>query len=116
MSPEPSNPSSTSSKKAIETDLWIKPETLVQFPKGEIACLSLDDLADAFLLGTSGRGTKLNAYFQDQDGSGPRCQMLPPETTFKVIDVERRDASIPDALLLEIVGQASRHQMKVPMS
>lgn len=91
------------SKETLDADLWIKPEALVQFPKGEIACRRVEDLGNAFLLGVSGRGTKMNAYFEDQDGTGPRCLMLPPNLTFKVIDAERRDASLPDALLLEVV-------------
>lgn len=87
-------------------DPWIKPDTIVQFPKGEIACLSSDDLLETFLLGATGRGTKLNAYFQDQDGNGPRCLMLPPNRKFKVIDSEAGDvAKLPDALLLEVVGE-----------
>lgn len=87
-------------------DPWIKPDTVVQFPKGEIACLSSDDLLETFLLGATGRGTKMNAYFQDQDGNGPRCLMLPPNRNFKVIDSEVRDiAKLPDALLLEVVGE-----------
>lgn len=84
---------------------WIKPEAIVQFPKGQIACLSSDDLRDAFLLGATGRSTKMNAYFQDQDGSGPRCLMLPPNRNFKVIDSEVRGVpNFPQALLLEVVG------------
>jgi hypothetical protein len=97
--------STTPSKKAEEIEPWIKPESIVQFPKGEIACRSSDDLRDAFLLGATGRDTKMNAYFQDQDGSGARCLMLPSNLDFKVIDAEVRDSSgMPDALLLEVVG------------
>ncbi|MBO9582155.1 MAG: hypothetical protein J7498_14795 [Sphingobium sp.] len=83
---------------------WIRPESIVEFPKGEVACINREDLQQALILGVTGRQTKTQAYFEDQDGNGPRCLMLPAGTKFKVIDAEVNDPSHPDIILLEVIG------------
>ena len=79
----------------------IKPETIVTFPKGQIACLTEEALQNAVEDGLSGRETKMNRHFEADGG----CIMLDPSTPYKVIDAHSRSDELPDAAVLEIVGQ-----------
>jgi hypothetical protein len=83
----------------------IKPETILTFPKGEIACLDRDVLKQAIEYGLSGKATKLNGLLLTEDNDDGKCLMLDPKTRFKVIDAEYNDPSMPDAAVLEVVGE-----------
>lgn len=98
-------PTSTPPAAAVQPEATtanqIKPETIVTFPKGQIACLTEEALQSALEDGLSGRATKMNRHFEDDGG----CLMLDPATPYKVIDAHYRSAELPDAAVLEIVGE-----------
>lgn len=79
----------------------IKPETIVTFPKGQIACLTEEVLQSALQDGLAGRETKMNRHFEGDGG----CVMLDPSKSYKVIDAHYRSDELPDAAILEIVGE-----------
>lgn len=83
---------------------WIKPDSFVKFPKGQIACLDRNDLQAVMTLGMAGRGTKMKAYFDPNSDGGLRCLMLDSNVKYKVIDAEANDSEFPDALIVEVVG------------
>lgn len=83
----------------------IKPEMLVSFPKGNMACLSLASLQEVFLQGVKGEATKMNSHFIENGGPNADCLMLPPHEKYKVISVESNVPSQPDWLILELVGK-----------
>jgi hypothetical protein len=100
-------PDSWAEAAAAEPDSrpWLKPDSIVRFRLSEVACGDAHDLEQTIVLGLSGKGTKMNAYFTGQDGAGPRCTMLEPQHEYKVIDVTPDDRERPDVLLADIVGK-----------
>jgi len=86
------------------SDNRIKPETIVTFPKGEAACLTKEALQQFIELAGDNKATKANALF-DPSGDGPLCIMLPPTKRYKVIDAEYNAPDMPDAGVLEVVGE-----------
>ncbi|MFD2782217.1 hypothetical protein ACFS32_15220 [Novosphingobium pokkalii] len=64
-----------------------------------------EDLKQTMLLGLSGHETKMNSYFDPSNEDGPRCIMLSHSKRYKVIDAQANSHDIPDALILEIVGE-----------
>lgn len=88
---------------APDTSHQVRPEAMVTFPKGGIACLDKDDLQKAIEYGVSGRETKMQSLFVDHGGD---CVILSSAETFRVIDSEYNDPALPDAGVLEIVGKS----------
>jgi hypothetical protein len=91
-------------KAVTVADNKIKPESIVMFPKGQAACLTKDALEEFFVLAATHKATKANALFANGD-DGPQCIMLSPTTRYKVIDAEYNDPSLPEAAILEVVGE-----------
>jgi hypothetical protein len=79
----------------------IKPEMIIQFTKGTIACLSRDSLQEIMLHGVNGEATKMRAMMIDEGGD---CLMLDPKKRVRVISAEYND---PDSNIgiLEVVGE-----------
>jgi hypothetical protein len=91
--------------KPPAADGRIRPEEIVTFPKGEIACLSEDALQEVLVEGATGKETKMKSHFQRQNGDAGDCIMLQPGARFKVIDVHYNNPETPEAAILEVVGQ-----------
>jgi hypothetical protein len=96
--------SSVSANEAAHIEPWLKPEDVVRFPNGMMACMKREDLQEAMSLAASGHQTKMLAYFSPDSDGGLRCVMLDPAKKFKIIDAEANDANMPEALLVEVVG------------
>jgi hypothetical protein len=90
---------------SADARLWLKPDSIVRFSRSEVACLDASDLEKTVMLGRSGKGTKLNAYFTGLDGTGPRCRMLSPDQEYKVIDASANDWDRPQMLLADVVDK-----------
>lgn len=88
-------------RREAATANQIKPETIVTFPKGQIACLTEEALQSALQDGMAGRETKMMRHFEGDGG----CIMLDPSKSYKVIDAHYRNEDLPDAAVLEIVGE-----------
>ena len=79
----------------------IKPEDLVRFESGTLACVERDNLQQIVDHVLKGEKTKAAAMMVDQGGD---CLMLPPTKTLKVIHSEY-NATDSNIGLLEIVGK-----------
>ena len=79
----------------------IKPETIIRFTKGTLACLTKDDLVTITTHAMKGESTKVNAMMVEHDG---KCFMIPPTKRVKVIAAEYNNHN-DDLGLLEFVGE-----------
>jgi hypothetical protein len=79
----------------------IKPEMIIQFTKGTIACLSRDSLQEIMLHGLNGEATKMRAMMIDEGGD---CLMLDPKKRVRVISAEYNSPD-SDIGILEVVGE-----------
>ncbi|HME25778.1 MAG TPA: hypothetical protein VKI44_31340 [Acetobacteraceae bacterium] len=79
----------------------IKPEMIIRFTKGTIACLSRDHLEEIMIHGVKGEATKMQAMMIDHGGD---CLMLSPAKRLKVLSAEYNDPD-SDVGILEIVGE-----------
>jgi hypothetical protein len=78
----------------------IKPEMIVKFTKGGIACLDRDNLQEITEHAIKGEKTKTEAMMIQNGGD---CVMLSPSKRFKVLSAEYNNPDL-DFGLLEIVG------------
>jgi hypothetical protein len=80
----------------------LKPEMIIRFTKGTLACLTRDDLHEILEYGTLGEATKMRAMMVDNGGT---CLMISPTTRVKIISVEYNNPDDPDLGLIEFVGE-----------
>lgn len=88
-----------------------KAEQIVEFPKGEPACLTKEALQKYIEYSDEGEATKANALFVGLDDGSAPCLMLPPHSQAKIIGAAY-DPRSPELGIIEIVGKgvkASEH-------
>ena len=88
--------------RADDASSSLKPEMIVHFTQGTLACLSKDDLQEATEHAIAGEKTKVEAMMVENGGS---CLMLSPNQRMKIIHVEYNNPDLPDLGLVEIVGE-----------
>ena len=79
----------------------IKPEMIVTFSKGALACLESDHLQEITEHAIKGEATKAQAMMVDNGGD---CLMIPPSQRLKVLSAEYNDPEMGFGIL-EIVGE-----------
>ena len=82
----------------------IKPESIVMFPKSNIACLTKDALQQTLEHGLKGEATKMTSQFISSGNPDAECIMLDSNKRYKVISSEYNDPDHPEFGILEIVG------------
>lgn len=78
----------------------IKPEMIVRFTKGGIACLDRDNLQEIIEHTLKGEETKVKAMLLSNGGG---CIMLSPKQKLKVLSAEYNNPD-PDLGVLEVIG------------
>ena len=78
----------------------IRPEMIIHFKEGALACLSREDLISITMYAIKEEKTKTEAMMVDQGGS---CLMIPSTKRLKVISAEYNNPDL-DIGLLEIIG------------
>src|SRR5258708_2037248 len=68
-----------------EVDHPLKPEMVIVFTKGTLACLTKDDLHEIMDHGARNEATKMQAMMAENGGN---CLMVPPTKRVKIISVE----------------------------
>ena len=86
---------------ADQSSKQIKPETIIRFTKGTLACLTKEDLLKIVSHTMKGESTKANAMMFENDGN---CLMIPPSKKVKVIAAEYNNSNV-DLGLLEFVAE-----------
>jgi hypothetical protein len=83
----------------------LKPEMIIVFTKGTLACLTKDDLLEMMEHGAKSEATKMQAMMVENGGS---CLMIPSEKRVKIISVEYNDpVNMPDLGVIEFVGEGT---------
>jgi hypothetical protein len=82
----------------------IKPEMVVKFPTGGLACLTREGLEEALIHGFKGEKTKFNSQFLSKNNPNGECVPLYPNKKYKIISAEYNDPNMPETAILEIVG------------
>jgi hypothetical protein len=85
----------------VEVEHPLKPEMVIVFTKGTIACVTRDDLQEIMEHGAKQEATKMQAMMVENGGP---CLMLPPTKRVKIISVEYNNPDIPDLGIVEFVG------------
>ena len=85
----------------------IRPETLVKFPKGAIACITKDALSEVVGHYLRGEITKGDAMMIANNEASGQCIMLSPKRSYKVISAEY-NAQDRDMGLIELVGAGNK--------
>lgn len=70
---------------ASDWPAWTKPQALVSFPKGMMACRSTEELQDALQEGAGGRERALNSHFANAARAGDECITIQPNTPVRVL-------------------------------
>ena len=86
----------------LEVEHALKPEMVILFTKGNLACMSKDDLHEMMDHGARGESTKMQAMMMENGGT---CFMVPPTKRVKIIAVEYNNPEMPDLGLVEFVGE-----------
>jgi hypothetical protein len=89
---------------ADDTPPTLKPEMIIRFTQGTLACVARDDLREIIDHGVHGEATKMQAMMLQNGGS---CLMISPKKRFKIISVEYNDPTMPDVALVEFVGEGA---------
>jgi hypothetical protein len=86
----------------VEVEHALKPEMVILFTKGNLACLSKDDLHEMMDHGARGESTKMQAMMMENGGS---CFMVSPTKRVKIIAVEYNSPDLPELGVVEFVGE-----------
>ena len=89
---------------ADDTPATLKPEMLIRFTQGTLACVTRDDLKEILVHGQHGEATKMQAMMLQNGGS---CLMISPSKRFKIISVEYNNPERPDLAVVEFVGEGA---------
>jgi hypothetical protein len=82
----------------------IRPETVIRFPDGTIACMNRDSLGNLMEHAINGEKTKMNAMGAENGGD---CIAIPPNKRMRVISTDYPDQDAPFGLL-EVVGEKNQ--------
>jgi hypothetical protein len=96
------SPSGANGSAPAEVEHALKPEMVILFTKGNLACMSKDDLHEMMDHGARGESTKMQAMMMENGGT---CFMVPPTKRVKIIAVEYNNPEMPDMGLVEFVGE-----------